>query len=91
MEVDGQPIMLLARDFDVPMFVHEATHVAACVLRSRGVPFTDANEETVAHMIEWIVRVLLPPAQAWAAPPLLSPLVGVESAAPEGCGTVQPR
>ena len=54
--VDGQCVMLLASTVTISTFAHEAVHVAAWVMDSRGVPVTRENDEVVAYIVEWVVR-----------------------------------
>lgn len=67
-DVDGQAIMLLHEDPRLDTFVHEALHVAAWICKSRGMPFSFKNEEGVAYLIEWVVRVAWDAASTWRAP-----------------------
>jgi len=66
-EVDGQCVMLLEQNPPVATFAHEAVHVAAWILKSRGMPFNAKNEEGVAYLVQWVMRHGWPRVSAWRA------------------------
>lgn len=71
-DVDGQCVMLLSRNVTVAVFAHEAVHVAAWISRSRGLEFSLANEESVSHLVQWVVAAAWPWASTWAPVELAS-------------------
>lgn len=69
LEVDDQCVMLLPAGVTFDVFAHEAVHVAAWIMRSRGMPFTMENEEGVAYLVQWVVRHGWGNASSWPPPP----------------------
>ena len=53
------------------VLAHEAVHVAAWILRVRGMPFSFKNEEGVAYLVQWFVSHASP--LLVASPPSPSP------------------
>ena len=68
-DVDGQCVMLLAQGPSFAIFAHESVHVAAWISRSRGLQFSLSNEESVAHLVQWVVAHGWPWASTWASQP----------------------
>lgn len=66
-EVDEQCVMLLDRGATFATYAHEAVHVAAWILQSRGMPFDAKNEEGVAYLVEWVVTRGWPRVVAYAS------------------------
>lgn len=78
LDVDGRAVVLLPRDVTIDVLAHEAVHVAAWILRTRGMPFSIKNEEGVAYLVQWFVR------HAWPlllATPLPAPAVNASPSA----------
>lgn len=56
----GQPWVIWLRDFkNIPALAHEALHVAAGILDSRGLKFSDDSEEAYTYTMEDIIRQIL--------------------------------
>ncbi|TXH41742.1 MAG: hypothetical protein E6Q97_36910 [Desulfurellales bacterium] len=67
-EIDGRCVMLVSRPLQVDVLAHEAVHVAAWILSSRGMPFDDGrSQESVAYLVQWVVR------NAWARAQCVTP------------------
>ncbi len=71
LDLDDRAVVLLARDAASDVLAHEAVHVAAWILRVRGMPFSFKNEEGVAYLVQWFVSHASP--LLVASPPSPSP------------------